>query len=188
MQNQMPAGNVAESELIARTLTVTTTEKTVSHSEQDQELIRDIATAQAQLTAVLADAEVLALLGGHGYTEAKITAGLEQVNLAETMVRARQRAIAIRATASEEFVTANDQARREYSAFRLLARAIFTRPADRTEMGLRYGVPTDLKLFLPRARLGYTAALENLEYAQQLQEHSRASFSDAVCRAWRNLR
>lgn len=130
----------------------------VKRSIQSQAIQNYITDAQTFILTITNDPDVHPVMDAHGYNAAELTNGNNLLKAAADAFGVRLTGIANKTEAQGGLTTAITQARDEYAAFRLIARAAFPKQSDRVALGLTGNVPHDLQKFVTLAHTSYTNA------------------------------
>lgn len=130
----------------------------VHRSIQNQSIQNFIGDAETFLITVATDADINRAMGQHGYDAEELAEGNRLLGVAAEAFGVRLTGIAGKTGMQQQKTTNDEQARNDYAAFRLIARAAFPAQADRVALGLTGNVPHDLQKFVTLAHTSYTNA------------------------------
>jgi hypothetical protein len=130
----------------------------LKRSVQNQAIQNYIGEAETFILTVTNDAEIHPVMDEHGYDAAELAIGNGLLQTAANAFGVRLTGIAGKTDLHEDLQTADEKARDDYAAFRLVARAAFPAQSDRVGLGLTGNVPHDLQKFITLAHTSYTNA------------------------------
>lgn len=138
------------------------------NADQDVRILRDLTDMERTLESARDDAEVQAVLAPAGYGLDALDALLDRAARAADAYDARARAMSAEDRAGEDESTRFADARRDYVAFREIARARFKGdPTATAALGLAGNTADGLSAFVRQARSSYANATQD-PYAERI--------------------
>lgn len=144
--------------------------ETFSPAEQDQTIAELINAVLQIITQIRNDQPVAEILATVGYGEKELNEGILLCEAAQRGFDRRQTALNTRLDLTEQLEHARAELNKDFSDFRVVARAMFESSDDRRKLGVSGRRPADLQKLLTVASAAFHAAAED-PYTETLSRH-----------------
>lgn len=142
----------------------------ISYAEQDQTIAELINAVLQVITQIRNDQQISDVLATVGYGEEQLNEGILLCEAAQRGFDRRQAALNTRIDITGQLEQARDELNKDFSDFRVVARAMFEESEDRRKLGVSGRRPDDLQKLLTVASAAFHAGAED-PYAGILSRH-----------------